>query len=146
MGAPPGAPGMEPGMSPPGPPAEMMAPPASHVPGVDVQPGQVVFAQAPEGPTWPEGTIMTTYYYRAGRRHNQTPLAALCAEHKPVHTERANVLFSDGAVKSLPEGPWRALGFETPAEISARRAREQGPAASPPMTPMRGQSVPPGFY
>ena len=110
-------------------------PPANHLPGVDLQPGEVIFAQGGGGPVWPAGTIMTAYYYRAGRRHNQTPLAPLCSDHEPRHNDRANVLFSDGAVKLISEGPWRELGFEKPEEISARRAEEQGAA-----------SVPGGFY
>ena len=113
-------------------------PPASHVPGVDVQPGEVVFAQGMDpgmmgmmgGGTWPEGTVMTNYYYRAGRRHNQTPLAPLCSDQTPVHNGLANVLFSDGAVKSISEGPWRELGFETPEEIQAERTGEPVPEGS----------------
>ena len=107
-------PGMEPGMAAAPAPAE-----ASEMMMVD--------------PTEPP--IMTAYYYRAGRRHNQTPRAPLCSDHTPFHNTRANVLFSDGAVKSISEGPWRELGFETPEEISARRREEEG------MAP-----VPRGFY
>jgi prepilin-type processing-associated H-X9-DG protein len=108
--------GMDPGMGFPS-PSEAMPPP-----GMD--PGMMMGGELPE---LPAGTIMTSYYYRAGRRHNQTPLAPLCSDHKPIHNARANVLFSDGAVKLLPEGPWRKLGFETPSEIHAERTGEPVP-------------------
>jgi len=123
-------PGMDPGIPGMGAPPSAPPPPQSHLPGVDLQPGEVVFAQGMPSPSWPEDTIMTGYYYRAGRSHNQTPLAPLCSDHKLSHNYRANVLFSDGAIKLLPEGPWRELGFETPEEIRNRRDG-QGPTAEP---------------
>jgi len=108
-------------------------------PGVAEGPGPpgMVGSHAEGEPTEPVvQPIMTGYYYRAGRRHNQTPLAPLCSDHEPIHNARANVLFSDGAVKLISEGAWRELGFETPEEISARRAEEQGgpPPGQPPMS------------
>jgi len=89
--------------------------------------------QAPK----PRRIIFTDYYYRAGRRHNQAPLAPLCADHRPRHNDGANVLFSDGAVKRLDESRWRELGFMTPDEIRSQRHPglydEQGyPMGGPP--------------
>ncbi len=111
-GAPPGvelAPGMgEPGMAPPPPP-----------PTPGISPGA-----APRCGPYPEGTVFTDYYYRAGRRHNELPLAALVADHEPRHNGRANVLMSDGGIKSVTETHWRELGFVTPEEIDRERRPE----------------------
>ena len=75
----------------------------------------------PSGEAFPEDTVFTTYYYRAGRQHARGPLGVLCAEHRAYHNSRANVLFSDGNVKSVPEAHWRELGFKTPEEIWGER-------------------------
>ncbi len=94
----------------------------------------------PSGP-YPEGTVFTSYYYRAGRKHNEAPLGALCADHGPHHNGGANVLFSDGNVKWLHEGQWRELGFRTLEEISAERHPQPQP---PPRMPPGAPPPPPG--
>jgi len=97
---------------PPGPPVEAL--PAEEIMGYE------------HGP-YPEGTIFTCYYYRAGRRHNEVPMAPLCADHEPHHNAGANVLFSDGNVKWVHEPRWRELGFITPREIEEEQHPEPPP-------------------
>ncbi len=84
---------------------------------------------------YPEGTIFTAYYYRAGRRHNEVPRAALCADQEPRHNAGANVLFSDGNVKWVHEPRWRELGFITPREIEQERHPEGTPGFMEEMPP-----------
>ncbi|MGC9320434.1 MAG: hypothetical protein ACP5KN_20540, partial [Armatimonadota bacterium] len=100
---------------------------------------------------YPEGTLVTNYYYRAGRRHNGLPPAVLVADHEPAHNDRANVLMSDGAIRSLPEPRWRQMGFRTPDEILQERFPERygqvepGACCAPPMSPPEGPPrEPPG--
>lgn len=87
--------------------------------GMPPPPGEPPLPTSPDA--YPEGTIFTSYYYRAGRQHVRGPLGPLCAEHSPNHIAHANVLFSDGNVKSVPEAQWRKLGFMTPDEIEQKR-------------------------
>ena len=82
------------------------------------------------------GLLPTSYYYRAGRRHNQLPRAPLVSDHGTQHSDRANVLFSDGAVESLTEADWRKWGFRKDDEVRAAQAL---PLVGPP-----GQAKPPG--
>lgn len=83
-------------------------------------------APGPGGASPPDDRLRTAYYYRAGRLHNQTPRAPLCSDQYCVHNDRANLLYSDGSLKSLPETPWRAQGFVPLAEIQQRRAAPSG--------------------
>jgi prepilin-type processing-associated H-X9-DG protein len=79
------------------------------------QPGPPVAA-----PPRPAGTLFTSYYYRAGRRHNQLPRAPLVSDSTFTrHNGRANVLFSDGAVEAVTEADWRGWGFIPLEEIKA---------------------------
>ena len=119
-----------PGGPPPPPPPP---PPQSLAPG----PPTIVFTQdsLPPGSASQaasEEALRTCYYYRAGRAHNETPRAALCSDQSCLHNDRANVLYSDGSLKSLVEGPWRAEGF-VPLEESRRqqRAAAAGPGGPP---------------
>ena len=66
---------------------------------------------------YPPNTLLTAYFYRAGQRHNEGPRQPLCSDHETRHNGRANVLFSDGSLRTVPEGPWRQLGFRTAKEI-----------------------------
>ncbi|MBU0607995.1 MAG: DUF1559 domain-containing protein [Armatimonadetes bacterium] len=132
------APGMPPGMGPGGPGGPPAGagppvgppgcppppPPSSRAPG----PPQIVFVQDP-GPQWPEGTMMTCYYYRAGRIHNQTPRGPLCSDQSCLHNDRANVLYSDGSLKSAMEATWREQGFAPLTEVQQRLS--SGPGAGP---------------
>lgn len=95
-------PGWQPPKLPKSPPAEPLGPPGEL--GIDpgMEPGM-----EPED----DGTLKTGFIYRGGRSHNQAPLAALVADSEVRHNDRANVLMSDGAIISIPEGHWRALGF-----------------------------------
>ena len=68
--------------------------------------------ESEEGPRAP---ITTNYYYRAGHRPNEAPSVPIVTDQALHHNERANVLYSDGHAKSLPEQVWRELGF-TPLE------------------------------
>lgn len=128
LGGPPGAPPGVPSGGPPPPPP----PPQSIAPGG----ARIAFTQGGPGPGGPPGGyppphyagLMTCYYYRAGRSHNQTPRAPLCSDQSCLHNDRANVLFSDGSLKSLTESPWRALGFLPLAEIEQSRPPMSGPA------------------
>ena len=130
MGVPP--PGPPPELPPPGPPPGPPGAEGRATPQPGPEAGVPVPAQESDMPPVPPGAVFTSFYYRAGRMHNQTPLAPLCSDHESVHNGRANVLFSDGAVKSLPEGPWREWGFVPIDEILASR--------------QSGQQIPPGFY
>ena len=113
-------------MGPGGPPGVMLA-------QEEAPPGQPPQEVPPEEEIWyvhgpyPEGTIFTAYYYRAGRRHNEVPRAPLCADQEPRHNAGANVLFSDGNVKWVHEPRWRELGFITPREIEEERHPEGAP-------------------
>jgi len=72
----------------------------------------------PPGP----GPVTTSFYYRAGRKHNQVPRAPLVSDQDLRHNDdRANVLFSDGAIETLRGAQWRALGFRPLAEIMSER-------------------------
>ncbi|MCE5240924.1 type II secretion system GspH family protein [bacterium] len=130
----PGGPGGPAGPSGPGgpPPPPPPAPPQSLAPG----PPTIVFTQGgpPPGSAGPaalDEALRTSYYYRAGRAHNETPRAALCSDQSCLHNDRANVLYSDGSLKSLIEGPWRAEGFVPLDEIRQQRAAAAG-ACGPP--------------
>lgn len=105
-GMPPGGPGM------PGPPPSGPAPPQSVAPA-----GPIIAFVQDEGAPPPDDRLKTAYYYRALRRHNQTPRAPLCSEHELQHIDRANVLYSDGSLESVLEAPWRAKGFRPLKEI-----------------------------
>ncbi|MGD8237649.1 MAG: prepilin-type N-terminal cleavage/methylation domain-containing protein [Armatimonadota bacterium] len=72
---------------------------------------QVPILVAPDGNGAEETLIHLSYYYRAGRKHNQSPRAPVVAEYKASHNDRAHVLFSDGDIASLPEAAWRGFGF-----------------------------------
>lgn len=117
----PGGPGGPPGGGPAG-PAGAPPKPQSLAPGG----ARIVFTQG--GPPQPQDDrLKTSYYYRAGRAHNQTPRAPLCTDQSCLHNDRADVLFSDGSLKSLTEAPWRALGFLPLAEIQGNRSAAIGP-------------------
>jgi prepilin-type N-terminal cleavage/methylation domain-containing protein/prepilin-type processing-associated H-X9-DG protein len=84
------------------------------------------------------GPLVTSYYYRAGRKHNQLPRAPLVSDQEPRHNDdRANVLFSDGSIQTLLTAQWRALGFRPLSEIGAERApKPSGPPGMPGMPGM----------
>jgi len=89
-----------------------------------------------------EQALFTTYYYRAGRRHNELPRAPLVSDHCAHHSERANVLFSDGAIDRVPEAAWRERGFQPIDEIL--QERQPQPPAHPRLPPGMGPPCPPG--
>jgi len=91
-GAPPGPPGGTPGAMP------------------KVHPTQ----GSPFPPTPPGGKppLMISYYYRAGHARGEAPAVPIVSDQELRHSDRALVLFSDGAVKRLPEAAWRAQGFK----------------------------------
>lgn len=85
-----------------------------------------------------ERLVNLSYYYRAGRRHNQSPRAPLVSEYKIAHSDRANVLFSDGAIEPLPGSAWRGLGFQPIEEIVEEEAESDsapGPSGAAPSAP-----------
>ena len=83
------------------PPPRPMGPPPP--PGPPAKPPQEEGADAE--------LICTSYYYRAGHRHNELPRVPLVADHEALHKQRANVLFSDGGIETLAESAWQDLGF-----------------------------------
>ena len=119
-----GAPGMGPpmggGMG--GPPRGSPGPPPSGAPGVapSAGPGReptgphIAYAQG-IGPNEKRdpGLLTTCYFYHAGRDLHAAPSAWVCSDHSPLHNARANVLFTDGAIKRLPAAQWFAMGFQT---------------------------------
>jgi prepilin-type processing-associated H-X9-DG protein len=120
MGAPPGLPGGAPG-GPGGAPGA--APGAPGAGGMGGPPGM----PAPPPPGMPPGTppgmggpgteygpdvLMTGYYYHAGCELMAAPRQWLCSDHKPAHNEGANVLFTDGGIKRLPEPAWKGMGLQ----------------------------------
>jgi prepilin-type N-terminal cleavage/methylation domain-containing protein/prepilin-type processing-associated H-X9-DG protein len=74
----------------------------------------------------PEPPIMTNYYYRAGHRAREAPAGAILSDRALHHNERANVMYADGHTKSLPELPWRGLGFRPIDEILEPSSEETG--------------------
>jgi len=99
-----------------------------------------------------EEPILWSYYYRAGHRHNELPVAPLVTDHELCHMEKANVLFSDGSLRWVEEQEWRALGFRPLEEILAERnappgkgplPRGFGPGMLPPGPPGMGPGMPP---
>ncbi len=89
-----------------------------------------------------EEPIQWSYYYRAGHRHNELPVAPLVTDHQLSHGDKANILFSDGGLRWLGEQEWRALGFRPLEEIIAER--------NPPREDIRGPRgmmgpLPPGY-
>ena len=87
-----------------------------------------------------EEPIDWSYYYHAGHRHNELPVAPLVTDQGLYHTEKANVLFSDGGLRWLGEQEWRALGFRPLEEIIAERNPPPEDARVPP-----GGMMPPGY-
>jgi len=61
-----------------------------------------------------EETLVTSYYYRAGRVLSRGRAQWLCCDYSPGHNAGANVLFTDGAVKAVPKAQWIAMGFQEP--------------------------------
>ncbi len=89
-----------------------------------------------------EEPIQWSYYYRAGHRHNELPVAPLVTDHEPSHGDKANVLFSDGGLRWLGEQAWRAQGFRPIDEIIAERNPPREDTGMPPG--MMGP-LPPGY-
>ncbi|MGE5531512.1 MAG: type II secretion system protein [Bacteroidota bacterium] len=85
-------------------------------------------AGGPAGGAVADDILKTSYYYRAGRRHNQTPRAPLCTDQSLPHNDRANMLYSDGTLISLPESRWRAEGFVPLAEFEQKETPRGGGA------------------
>jgi len=92
-----------------------------------------------------EEPIPWSYYYRAGRRHNELPVAPLVTDQEISHGEKANILFSDGALRSLGEQEWRALGFRPLDEIIAERNPPPEDARVPPGVGPLPPGYPPGM-
>ncbi len=119
----------------PGPPPGMGEPPAH--PGPKLPPEAY------------ENALKTDYlYHGGGRAHNEMPVAALVADSEPAHNERANVLMSDGAITSVPEGRWKALGFgeELPGYLFYLAPPPPGEPGMPPgaePSPPPGEGAPP---
>lgn len=67
-----------------------------------------------------EEVVTTSYFYRAGRSLDAAPAKWLCSDHDPLHNERANVLFTDGAVKRVHNDWWAEMGFRPAAELMVR--------------------------
>ncbi|HEY3397629.1 MAG TPA: prepilin-type N-terminal cleavage/methylation domain-containing protein [Armatimonadota bacterium] len=136
---PPGGPGGPPG--PPPAPRPSIAPqyyPGAGLPVIRTQgpaAGPPLPPGVPKPMPLPAGTLFTSYYYRAGRQHNQLPRAPLISDQALRHNDGANVLFSDGAVQIVPEATWRAWGFVTLEEVQA---------AHRPPPPPPGVGGPPG--
>lgn len=96
----PGSSSQAPSAAPP-PPAATGPPPA---PGSG--PGLAGgFGAAPPTPA----SLTGSYYYQGGLRYNVGPLTALVADNQARHNARANVLFSDGGLRSVPAARWYGL-------------------------------------
>ena len=142
-GGPPSMPGPP---APPAPPGALPAPPPAPVPLIapqyfpDAGPPLIMTQPGPPSPTPADlGLLQTSYYYRAGRRHNQLPRAPLVSDHQPLHSDRANVLFSDGAIESLTEADWRRWGFQKVDEVRAAQSLPPiGPPGRPKPKPRKG--------
>ena len=87
--------------------------------------------------------LTTSYFYRAGRSLDAAPARWLCSDHDAHHTERANVLFTDGAVKRVHKDRWAEMGFRPAAELMARYGWEP-PAPSWHLPPGAPPSPAPG--
>jgi prepilin-type processing-associated H-X9-DG protein len=92
-------------------------------------------------PAWDEDLLKTSYlYHGGGREHNQTPLTGLVADSDTRHNERANVLMSDGAIKTTSRALWLELGFGEELPDYLPRHDPYGP---PPSMMEPGASEPP---
>jgi hypothetical protein len=111
--------------------AQEEAPP----PGMEGPPGMPPEATLP--PRYEDAPTTNYVYLGGGREHNEMPLAALVADSDIAHNARANVLMSDGAITSVPEGRWRALGFgeELPGYLYYQPPGESDPSMAPGMPP-----------
>jgi len=105
----PGPPGGPPGMGGPG---GMPGPPGG-TPKMHPTQGSLI----PPPPPGQPPPVMTGYYYRAGHTRDEAPAAPVLSDQTLAHNERANVLYSDGAVKRLRELEWRAAGFRPLGEV-----------------------------
>jgi prepilin-type N-terminal cleavage/methylation domain-containing protein/prepilin-type processing-associated H-X9-DG protein len=73
--------------------------------------------------------LRTSYYYRAGRTPNDAPSRPVLSDQTLVHSEHANVLFSDGHAATLEDSAWRALGFRPLTEVWAPTRPEGAPGS-----------------
>jgi len=90
-------------------------------------------------------SIEWSYYYRAGHRHSELPVAPLVTDHELSHGDKANVLFSDGGLRWLGEQEWRALGFRPLEEVIAERNPPLDDARVPPAMGPLPPGYPPGM-
>jgi prepilin-type processing-associated H-X9-DG protein/prepilin-type N-terminal cleavage/methylation domain-containing protein len=65
----------------------------------------------------PKVPLPTGYYYRAGHRPGEAPSRPVLSDQKLVHSDHANVLYTDGHAAILAEPAWRALGFKPLEEV-----------------------------
>ena len=136
-------------------PEELPAEPPGGAPGMSGMPGMEPgmdpgMDPCMELPAWDEDLLKTSYlYHGGGRRHNAMPLTGLVADSDTRHNERANVLMSDGAIRSVSESEWLELGFgeELPEYLFAQPAWGDGmgmPGMPPGMPPGMEPGMEPG--
>ena len=53
--------------------------------------------------------LQSSYYYHSGLRYNLGPLLPLVGDSSPRHNERANLLFTDGSIRSVAGTYWLQL-------------------------------------
>ncbi len=122
------------------PPAEPSPPEGE--PGMGGPPGMEPGMEPGMGaPAWHEDLLKTSYLYHGGaREHNEMPLAGLVADSDTRHNDRANVLMSDGAIKTASRTLWLELGFGE--ELPDYLPQQHDPYGPPPMMEP-GMSEPP---
>jgi prepilin-type processing-associated H-X9-DG protein len=52
---------------------------------------------------------MSSYYYHSRLRYNIGPLLPLVGDSNPRHNDRANLLFTDGSIRSVAGTYWLQL-------------------------------------
>jgi prepilin-type processing-associated H-X9-DG protein len=84
-------------------------------------------------PTPPAGVLPSGYYYHEGLRYNVGQLLPLAGDSQPRHNERANMLFTDGSIRSVTAQYWLQLWqpLMPPAEAPPAKKRPRGAPYGP---------------
>jgi prepilin-type N-terminal cleavage/methylation domain-containing protein/prepilin-type processing-associated H-X9-DG protein len=74
--------------------------------------------------------LLTWYYYRAGHRRDEAPSAPVLSDQDLHHSNRANVVWSDGHARRVGPQEWHDLDFRPIDELwppGGQNAEAEGP-------------------